>query len=564
MSRIPLWMGAVFLAAFGCQAQGDGNSPGAAAGPATSPGAGASAGGAATSGGMAAVSGAATGGAGGVAAPVDCSQPRAATLPLSVLTDSQFNNTVLDILKVSGNPATGVGQNLDDTSLEKRAGIAATIASQAAASLSGWAPCTPPASGSTTACEQQIVDKVGAKLYRRPLTDTERSDMIKLFDAGVKEKDFATGVEWFLTGLLQSPYFVYQVVRPDASETAGDVRALSPYELASRLAYFIWDGPPDDALTQAATSGDLADQTKRGSQLSRMVQDPRFSRGVTQFYTDWLRIRGFRDLARDLTGFDENVVNGLSTSLLMSATELYKNPSPNLSDLFSGSSYYLNDALRTFYGVSGSGSGFTLTAMPNQGRSGVLTHPGVMALLARPGESFPIGRGVNFLRNIVCDVVELPANFTPPAQPPLQSGQSTRERLEAHTAAAFCQTCHGKINAAGFAFEDFDEVGRYRTVDHMVNVDTSGSLSIGKDVDGMFASGAELLAKLPQSLSVRACFAEKYLDFALAHPVTNPSDTCSIQAVGKSFGATGDLKQLVTLVAESDSFRLRLAEGVGK
>jgi Protein of unknown function (DUF1585) len=95
-------------------------------------------------------------------------------------------------------------------------------------------------------------------------------------------------------------------------------------------------------------------------------------------------------------------------------------------------------------------------------------------------------------------------------------------------------------------------------------VDTSGSLTLGKDVDGAFATGDELIAKLAQSQSVRACFAEKYLDFALAHPVTNAADACSIQALGQTFGASGDLKKLVAGVAGTDSFRLRLAEGVGK
>jgi hypothetical protein len=491
---------------------------------------------------------------------LDCSQPKAAVTRLRLLSETQYNNSVLDLLQVPGPLAKGLGQKLDDTSLEQRATAAASVASQAVATLSKWAPCT----ASTTACEQQIIDKVGARLYRRPLTDAERAELKTLFDAGLKEKDFSTGVEWFLTGVLQAPDFMYQVVRPAATESPGDIRPLSGHEYASRLAYFIWDGPPDDALLTAAANNELADPTKREAQVTRMLQDARFSRGYTQFYRKWLKLDAFAELARNATGFDQNVVSALSTSLLMSATQLYSSQSPNISSLFSGDKYYLNDALRTFYGVSGTGTGFTLTAMSGQPRRGILTHPGLMALLARPDETYPIGRGLFLLRNIICKTVPNPAVPAIP-QPPLTSDTvSTRERLEMHTAAAACMECHGMINAAGFVFENIDQVGRSRAMDGGKPVNTSGELAIGKDTDGSFASGDEILNKLTDSQDVRACFAEKYLNFALSHDVTDAADGCSIQSLGKTFAASGDLKKLVAMVAGTDSFRLRLAEGVGK
>lgn len=485
---------------------------------------------------------------------------------MTPLTENQFNNSVLDQLQVSGEPLKGLGQAFDDVSLEQRATIAGAVAAQAVANLAKWAPCAAPATGPAPDCERQIIDKVGAQLYRRPLTDLERADMTKLFDAGVAEKDFATGVEWLLTGLLQSPYFVYQVVRPDPTEQAGQVRPLSSYEYASRLAYFLWDGPPDDALLSAAANEGLQDPAKRDEQVTRMLKDARFSRGLTQFYTRWLNLNAFRELARDVPEFTESVASDLSASLLMTATELYKSDAPNLASLFSGDSYFLNDGLRKFYGLpSGGGAGFTATPMPGQARRGLLTHPGLMALHARPEESFPIGRGLFLLRNVLCQAVPAPPDgFVIPQQPPFKDGISTRERLETHTADVVCQACHSMINPAGFALESYDEVGRYRTTDHGRPVNTSGNLSLDKDIDGAFATGDELIAKLAQSQAVRACFAEKYLDFALAHAVTDAADTCSIQALGKSFGASGDLKQLVALVSASDSFRMRSAEGVGQ
>lgn len=578
MSRttITRWTG-VFLLLFGaCQAQIDDPSGSSQTGSGGRTGTGGSAGpgsggsGANTptvgTGGSGAPIPGGTGGSGTPVAPVDCSQPRASAVRLRVLTESQYNNSVLDIFQISGAPAKNLTPTLDDVTLEQRADLASTVATQAVANLSKWAPCTPPATGSATACEQQFIDKIGAKVYRRPLTDAERTDLKTLFDAGIKEKDFATGVEWFVTALLQSPQFMYEVVRPAAAEKAGEVRPLSDYEFASRLAYFVWDGPPDDALLTAAANGELADATKRDAQVARMLQDARFSRGVAQFYTRWLNLNIFNEVARsDEPAFDQNVVNSLRTSLLMSATQIYTAANPNISSLFSGDQYYLNDVLGKFYGVAVTGTAFTPVAMSGQGRRGILTHPAMMAALARPHESFPIGRGLFLLRNVLCKIIESPpANLVIPMLPPVMDGQSTREQTEMYTAGAVCQSCHGSINPAGFVFEAFDQVGRYRTMDHGRPVNTSGMLSIGKDVDGPFATGDELLAKLGDSKDLRACFAEKYVNFALAKGVTDAADTCSIQSVAKSFSATGDLKQLVVAVAGSESFRLRLAEGVGK
>ncbi len=509
--------------------------------------------------------GAASGGSPGVA--LDCSQPQAAVTRLQLLTSSQYDNSVLDLLGVGGSPGAGIGDavfaTLDDTAVEQRAGVAATVAATAAASLSKWSPCTPPATGSTAACEQQIISTVGANLYRRPLSSAEQAELKTLFDAGVKEKDFPTGVEWFLTGVLQSPDFMYQIVRPDPAETPGQVRPLAPVEYASRLAYFVWNSPPDSQLMAAAANNDFADATKRQAQLTRMIQDARFSRGIDSFYRRWLNIDGFDELARDPTGFDQNVVTALATSLLMSATQIYGAASPNISSLFSGQTYYMNDVLRSFYGLSGSGTSFAPVSMPNQSRRGILTHPGLMALLARPSEDNPVSRGLFLLRNVLCiPVPPPPQNLVTPPLPPIAPGSTTRQRLSMHATDPVCASCHNTIDPMGFAFENFDEVGRYRTTDQGLPVDSSGTIAVNMDIDGPFATGDDLLARFADSASVRSCFAEKYLDFALAFTQTDPSEACSIQSIGQTFDASGDLKQLVASVAASDSFTMRLAEGV--
>jgi len=539
-----------------------------AGGGASGSGAGAAAG---LSGGSAAGAGAGptSTGRGGATAAVDCTAAHAAAVRLQLLAANQYDNTVQDLFKVTGDPGKNLGdkvfQGLDDTSVGQWASAAATVAQAAAASLSTWAPCTPPSTGSATACESQIISTVGTRAFRRKLTSDETAQMKTLFDAGIAAKDFTTGVTWFLTGLLQAPDFTYQIVRPDPSEMPAVVRPLASPELATRLAYFIWNSTPDDTLITAGANNELSDSTQLQAQISRMLQDSRASRGIESFYRRWLNIAAFDELARDDSGFDLSVAQALSASLLLSATKLYASASPNISSLLSGESYYMNDALRKFYGLPGTGTDFSPVAESNEGRHGVLTHPALLALLARPNQSNPISRGLFIVRNLLCkDVPPPPTGLAIPPLADVTPGLTTRDRLQQHASGAVCNACHQVFDPPGFALENYDEVGRYRTLDQGKAVDSSGTMRVGVDVDGDFATGDQLMANLSTSNDVRTCFAQHYLEFALAREAMAAEDACSAQAIGKTFVSSGDLKQLVASVAQSDAFRLRLAEGVGK
>ena len=501
-------------------------------------------------------------------APLTCQQPQAAALNARLLSPSQYDNTVQDILQVGGDPANGFSgagfAQLDDSAVEQRADAAAAVAASAAQMLSAWSPCAPTATDTAT-CEGQIIDQIGSKAFRRSLTADDHTQLQALFDAGIKEKDFPTGVEWFLTGLLQAPDFLYLFAKPTAGEKPGQVVLIEAHDLAARLAYFVWDSTPDDTLMAAADAGQLAKTDQWGAQLSRMVADPRFMRGVSSFYTRWLNLAGFADIARNDTDFTSDVANALSTSLLMTATQVYNAPSPMLSDLLSGETYPLNPTLQTFYkrpGTGSTGTGFTPVVMDGESRHGILTHPGLMALMSRPETSNPISRGLFMLGTVLCQNVPAPpAGIVIPPLPPLAPNLSTRDRLNQHAQVAFCAACHDTIDPPGFALESFDEVGRFRAMDGGKPVDTSGVIKSGSDVAGPFASGDELLTKIASSQDARRCFAQQYLQQALSRP-PGTADQCSLQTLQTGFSASGDLKQLIVAVAGSDAFRLRLAEGV--
>jgi hypothetical protein len=491
----------------------------------------------------------------------------APVLHARLLTPSQYNNTVLDVVKVGGNPSKnfsgGVDTQLDDLSVEMRADTATAIATQAAATLAQWTPCASPTAADAV-CEGLIIDRLGAQAYRQPLTAAQHAALQTLFDAGVKEKDFATGLQWFLAGVFQSPDFLYQFAKPQSGEVVGQVRGLAPYELASRLAYFIWDSPPDDALYTAAAASKLGDVAAVSAQVTRMIQDPRFTRGLAGFYGSWMSLGSFAEVARNDPAFTTDVVTALQTSLLMSATQLYASGgTANFSGLFTGHSYYLNGPLRKFYGLPGNTTDttFTATDMPGEDRVGVVTHPALTALLARPNETNPISRGLFMRETLMCqELPPPPAGVAIPPLSPVSTTQSTRDRLNQHAESALCASCHNIMDAPGFALENFDEVGRHRTTDGGKPVDTSGTMIGAGDLSGPFANGAELLGKLVQSQDVRGCFAQKYLEFATSHALA-AEDQCSLDPLKKTFVPSGDLHDLVTSVATSDSFRSRMSEG---
>ncbi len=398
---------------------------------------------------------------------------------------------------------------------------------------------------------------------RHPLSAAEKTELQALFDAGAKESGgFATGVEWFLTGLLQTPDFLYQFAKPSPGEQPGQLRPITDYEMASQLSYFVWDTTPDDKLYAAAAANQLSDPANVQTQLDRMLQDQtHFVRGVTSFYNAWLMIDNFNELARDAIGDRNDVVHSLGTSLLMSATQLYTNAAPNIGDLFSGQTYYFNDVLRTFYGLTGSGTNFGAIEMKTEDRNGLLTHPALLALLARPKKTHPIARGLFVRSQLLCQQLAPPPGLTfPPLPETPVEGVTTREEVENHVSVQFCASCHADIDPPGFALENFDEVGRHRTTENGVTVDTSGQMNDSGDLDGPFASGAELLQRISTSATVKSCFAHQYFEHALSRTLVT-DDGCSLDRVSGSFSASGDLKALVVSIVNSDSFRFRTSEG---
>jgi hypothetical protein len=294
---------------------------------------------------------------------------------------------------------------------------------------------------------------------------------------------------------------------------------------------------------------------------------------MSAFYANWLDTPAFSEgiVKNDATGrpdpaFTQAVALSLGQSLLMGATQLYGSPSPNIASLLTGETYYLNDALQTYYQVTGPGtSAFAPVAMTGQHRSGLLTHPGFLALNARAQVTAPILRGAFVTSNLLCLGLVVPPDLViPPLPETPQAGLTTRELIAQVHVQPQCRACHDTLDPPGFALEGFDAVGKVRTMDNDKPVDTSGTIVNGGDLNGPFASGDELLGRIARSSTVKTCFAQQFLEHALTGEVSTtvaPGDQCSVAQIGAAFATSGDLMNLLGLVAASDAFRLRMSEG---
>ncbi|MET0287112.1 MAG: DUF1588 domain-containing protein, partial [Polyangiales bacterium] len=232
-----------------------------------------------------------------------------------------------------------------------------------------------------------------------------------------------------------------------------------------------------------------------------------------------------------------------------------------LSTMLTASYSFVNKSLGLLYGVPGTANDqtFAQTELNPEERSGVLTQASVLAAFAGSNESSPVKRGLWVRKRMLCqDLPAPPANV--PVLPDIKEGVSTRERFAQHTSNAACAGCHKLIDGLGFGLEAYDGIGSFRTKDHGVAVDSSGSL-VQTDVDGSYDGGPELASILSDSAQVRDCAVTQWFRFTQGRREES-EDACSLQALKTSFAENGgDLRQLLLDLVVSDAFSNYRAPG---
>lgn len=486
----------------------------------------------------------------------------------TLLTRGQYINTVSDLLGFdvskqvtfadTGSRKFRAGVYATALQTEERLDTAEAIAAAATTptNLAHVLGCDP-TGASEAACTGQFLDRFVLRAFRRPPDAAARADLRQLYDAGYAAGGAATGIEWAISGALQSVEFLYHLAPTPVSAGAGAVVPLDAFALAERLAYFLWDSAPDDELLGAAMDGQLANAAAVEGQVKRMIAHPRAARMRENFYRSWLELDNLGSLTRNDPAFTPAFAAALTSSLLAEVHAIYQNGGQS-ETLFGDSNLFVDGTLAAVYGGTG-GATLAPAAYDPKQRHGLLTHPALMTLFADADASDPIRRGKFVATRLFCQDMPQPADDIP-MLPPLRQGLSTRQRLEQHRAAPACAACHALFDPLGLAFESYDFLGRYRTQDHGVAVDTSGTVTAPvADVAGPFADGMELVGRIAKSGAVRGCLARQWFEYAVSGDEV-PAESCALDAVTTRFAQNADLNDLLVAIAASPSFRNRLVE----
>ena len=412
-----------------------------------------------------------------------------------------------------------------------------------------------------TPCAVEILTGLMRKAYRRPVGAEDLKGPMGFYQEGRREGGFEHGIEMALTSILVSPRFLFKIEEDPAGMVPGMVYQLDGPALASRLSFFLWSSLPDDELLKMAETGGLADPETLGTQVLRMLADPRARALATNFAEQWLQLKNLDGMAPDLRlfpDFDDNLRQSFKTE-----TELFFRSimaeDRSVVDLLRADYTFLNERLAKHYGIPHVfGSRFRrVTLDPEAGRGGLLRQGGILMVTSYANRTSPVIRGNWILDKIL---------GTPPPPPPpdipalddavVSASLPMRERLAAHRQKKSCATCHDLMDPVGFSLENYDAVGHWREKDGDVPVDVSGGLPDGQLFNGVDGLEEGLLAR--RELFART-LTEKLLTYALGRGV-EAADAPAVRRILKDSSASDyRFSDIILGIAKSVPFTQRKA-----
>lgn len=489
-----------------------------------------------------------------------------APAPLRRLTNEEYDNSVRDLLGDRTRPAdafppdevvAGFENNtvspVTEVLVERYMAAAEALAAHAVARLDALAPCakeTPRES-----CGRALVDGLGRRAFRRPLDDAEREALLAIYFAKERTSGHARAAQLVIEAIFQSAPFLYRV---EPASEGGGARALTGYELATRLSYFVWASTPDVELLDDAAAGRLTTSDDVARAARRLLRDPRAADGVKSFHRQWLGLRELATESKDLAvypTFSPELKAAMVEETLRFSADVVLAGGDAVAALLTSKTSFVDASLARLYGVAPPpGGGFARVDLPPLQRSGLLTHASVMTVLAKDEQTAPITRGKLVRERLLCQPIPPPPSKAILTLPRLEPGMTKKERFEKHRTDPSCAGCHRRMDPIGFGFEHYDALGAWRTVDRGFPVDAGGALA-GTDVDGPFDGAVALGARLASSTQVRRCVATQWFRAALGR-VEREEDARSIEGAYEVFARSGfDVRELIVAIAASDSFR---------
>ncbi len=381
---------------------------------------------------------------------------------------------------------------------------------------------TPRAEAEELRCARTILSTVARKAYRRPLTEADVNTLMNFYHVGRETGDFEYGVEKALQFILAHPEFIFRTETAPAGAKPGEAYRISDIELASRLSFFLWSNLPDDELINAAAQGKLKDPNVLQQQVGRMLRDQRSHEFVKNFAGQWLGLRTLQNETPEGTiypDFDDNLRQAMRTETEMFFDSILRE-GRSVVELLTTDYTFVNERLAVHYGIPNVyGSQFRRVKLDAEFdvRRGLLGKGSFQLATSNSDRTSPVLRGKWVLENLLGTHPPDPPPNVPPLKPnPAAGPQTMRQRMEEHRANPACSSCHRMMDPIGFALENFDGIGRWRTKEAGQRLDASGELVDGSKIDGVVSLRQGLLRYSPQFVRT---VTEKLLTYALGRGV---------------------------------------------
>lgn len=416
-----------------------------------------------------------------------------------------------------------------------------------------------------TACAKEILGQFARRAFRRPVTASDLDPLLTFFEQGRAEGGFETGIELAVRKVLVSPEFLFRIENDPSDTEPGSPYRLSEFELASRLSFFLWSTIPDDELLEIAEQGHLTDPAVLETQVTRMLADSRSGALIDNFAGQWLYLRNMALVLPDpiaFPEFDDNLRDAFTRETDMFLNSQLQEDRSVLS-LLDANYTFLNERLAKHYGISGVyGSHFRRVELADDTRRGLLGHGSVLTVTSYANRTSPVLRGKWILENLIGAPPPPPPANVPALKEIGEEGvppSTVRERLELHRQNPVCASCHAQMDPLGFALENYDAVGKWRTTGQgEIPIDASGTMADGRTLAGPRGL-AHLFLDQPDQFA--STVVEKLLTYAVGRGVEY-FDAPAIRTI-VSDAAIDEYRwsSLITGIVKSQPFQMRMSAG---
>jgi mono/diheme cytochrome c family protein len=423
--------------------------------------------------------------------------------------------------------------------------------------------CRPKEMSSEEPCARKILSTLASRAYRRPATERDIQTLLGFYRTGRAEDGFDTGIQRGIERILAAPSFLFRIERDPAGAPAGSTYRLNDLDLASRLSFFLWSSIPDDELRDAAVRGALNDPGALERQVQRMLRDPRSKALVDNFASRWLELNKIPGVVPDTElypEFDENLRDAMEQETkLFVGSQLRDDRS--VLELLTADYSFLNERLARHYAIPDIyGNHFRRFSFSDGRRGGLLGQSSVLTVTSYSNRTSVTMRG----RWLLANVLGAPPPPPPPDIPALKEAgvegqpRSLRERMEMHRKNPACASCHQRMDPLGFALENFDALGKWRTTSDGAAIDPSASFPDGTRFEGV-AGLRKLLASHKEDF-VRT-LSGKLLAYAIGRGL-DYHDMPAIRRIAREAAAADySWSSIITGIVRSTPFSMAVASG---